>query len=103
MSDLKRRIAQTEVQITNLQKEVDYWTAYKDQGQYQHKTQIRTLEGEIEDMTHSFNEMKGSTQTRGVSECSFDRCLINVYILEQLCFPSGFHSFVQCHALYVSV
>ena len=60
LSDLKRQIAMTEVQIANLQKEVDYWSQYKDQGQYQHRTQIRALEGEIEDMTHSFNEMKGS-------------------------------------------
>ena len=59
LPDLKRLIAMTEVEISNVKKEVDYWTQYKDQGQHQHRTQIRALEGEIKDMTHSFNEMKG--------------------------------------------
>ena len=49
----------TEVEITNMKKEVDYWTNYKVKGQHDHKTLIRALEGEIEDMTFSFNEMKG--------------------------------------------
>ena len=49
----------TEVEITNMKKEVDYWTEYKDKGQHQHAKQIRALEGEVEDMNFSFNEMKG--------------------------------------------
>ena len=59
--DLKKQIEMTEAEIVSMKKEVDYWTNYKNQGQHEHKTQIRALEGEIEDMTFSFNEMKGKT------------------------------------------
>ncbi|XP_052807568.1 coiled-coil domain-containing protein 83-like isoform X3 [Mya arenaria] len=58
LEDLKRTIAETEAEIVRMQKEVDYWTRYKDEGQHDHATLIRTLEQEVDDMTTSFNEMK---------------------------------------------
>lgn len=59
IEDLKKLIAETEAKIARQQKEVDYWTKYKDTGQYDHATLVRALEQEVEDMTTSFNEMKG--------------------------------------------
>ncbi|XP_052240713.1 coiled-coil domain-containing protein 83-like isoform X2 [Dreissena polymorpha] len=58
IEDLRKKIAQTEAEIAAIQKDVDYWTRYKDDGQYVHATQIRALEQEVDDMTTSFNEMK---------------------------------------------
>lgn len=45
-----------------MQKEVNYWNKYKDYGQHEHATQIRTLEQEVDDITTSFNEMQGRWQ-----------------------------------------
>lgn len=59
---MKKRIAETEAEIAKMQKQVDYWTKYKDKGQHEHSTLIRTLEQEVDDMNTSFNEMQGSTR-----------------------------------------
>ncbi|KAL4233870.1 hypothetical protein ACF0H5_008544 [Mactra antiquata] len=59
IKDLKRQIAETESQIANVTRQVNYWTKYRDLGQYDHATIVRTLEQEVDDMTTSFNEMKG--------------------------------------------
>jgi len=58
-TDLKKTIKETEAEIGKVQKEVDYWTSYKNAGQHEHATLIRTLQLEVEDMNTSFNEMKG--------------------------------------------
>lgn len=59
--DLKKAIAETESEIAKQQKEVNYWTKYKDMGQHDHATLVKALEQEVDDMTTSFNEMKGMT------------------------------------------
>lgn len=59
IKDLKREIAEKEAEIAKMQQEVNYWTKYKDYGQHDHATMIRALEQEVDDMTTSFNEMKG--------------------------------------------
>jgi hypothetical protein len=58
-TELKRVIAETESEIAKQSKQVEYWTRYKDSGQHDHATLVRTLEQEVDDMNTSFNEMKG--------------------------------------------
>lgn len=69
--DLKRAIAETESEIAKQQKEVNYWTKYKDMGQHDHATLVKALEQEVDDMTTSFNEMKGIK--------SLSCCKVHVY------------------------
>ncbi|XP_045197461.2 coiled-coil domain-containing protein 83-like isoform X4 [Mercenaria mercenaria] len=59
IEELKKVIAETEAEIAKQAKQVDYWTKYKDTGQHDHATLVRTLEQEVDDMSTSFNEMKG--------------------------------------------
>ncbi|KAL3881283.1 hypothetical protein ACJMK2_027738 [Sinanodonta woodiana] len=58
IQDLKAEIRKLESEIEKVQKEVDYWIAYKNEGQKEHQKQIKVLQQDINDMTTSFNEMK---------------------------------------------
>ncbi|XP_045197458.2 coiled-coil domain-containing protein 83-like isoform X2 [Mercenaria mercenaria] len=62
IEELKKVIAETEAEIAKQAKQVDYWTKYKDTGQHDHATLVRTLEQEVDDMSTSFNEMKEPRQ-----------------------------------------
>ena len=57
--DLKAQIARTQSEIVREQRQVAYWTEYKDKGQHEHKKQIMLLEQELVDMQRSFDEMAG--------------------------------------------
>lgn len=54
---IKQKIEDAEKQIDTEDKNLTYWTDYKDRGQNDHKQQIMLLTKEMEDMENSFSEM----------------------------------------------
>ncbi|XP_074649909.1 coiled-coil domain-containing protein 83-like [Tubulanus polymorphus] len=56
--DLHAKIKELDEKVAVQQKEVEYWSDYKETGQHNRQTQIQLLEKELEDMHRSFEEMK---------------------------------------------
>ncbi|XP_060063304.1 coiled-coil domain-containing protein 83-like [Ylistrum balloti] len=58
LTELKKRIAETEGKISREEKEVELWLAFRDKGDMEQKKQIQLLKDELVDMEISFGDMK---------------------------------------------
>ncbi|XP_071138023.1 coiled-coil domain-containing protein 83-like isoform X1 [Mytilus edulis] len=67
---IKKKIEGAEKQIDTEDKNLTYWTDYKDRGQNDHKQQIMLLTKEMEDMENSFSEMIRHLETSNTKDKS---------------------------------
>ncbi|XP_076819679.1 coiled-coil domain-containing protein 83-like [Clavelina lepadiformis] len=57
LDELRLKIEETDKEYTEVSAEVEYWSSYRDHGSDEHKTQIRLLNDELDDLQHNFDEM----------------------------------------------